>query len=103
MLLMSLWRAAKAEIAANSELSLLLWVSLLKTVNCQERLRNFRRHRHTVGCMMTILSTLACLVCTENLIPVGDRQNHLPSERDDRPDVLLPSVIHLTPQVENST
>jgi hypothetical protein len=40
-------------------------------------------------------------VCTENLIPVAARQNHLPSERDDRPDVLLPSAIRLTPQVEN--
>jgi hypothetical protein len=29
-------------------------------------------------------------VCTENLIPVGARQNHLPSVRDDRPDVFLP-------------
>jgi len=34
--------------------------------------------------------------CTENLIPVGAQQNYLPSERDDRPDVLLPSAIHLT-------
>jgi hypothetical protein len=29
-------------------------------------------------------------VCTENLIRVGARENHLSSERDDRPDVLLP-------------
>jgi hypothetical protein len=29
-------------------------------------------------------------VCTENLIRGGTRENHLPSGRDDRPDVLLP-------------
>ena len=37
---------------------------------------------------------------TENLIPVGARQNHLPSKRDDRPDVLLPWATHFTLQVE---
>ena len=36
---------------------------------------------------------------TENLF--GARQNHLPSERDDRPDVLLPSAIHLTRKSKN--
>ena len=36
---------------------------------------------------------------TENLF--GARQNHLPSERDDRPDVLVPSAIHLTRKSKN--
>ena len=40
---------------------------------------------------------VAATVRTENHIPVRARQNHLPSEGDDRPDVLLPSAIHLTP------
>jgi hypothetical protein len=31
-----------------------------------------------------------CTENTENLIRVGARENHLSSERDDRPDVLLP-------------
>jgi hypothetical protein len=35
----------------------------------------------------------------ENLF--GARQNHLPSERDDRPDVLPPSAIHLTLKSKN--
>jgi hypothetical protein len=37
-------------------------LSLRKTVNCRERLRNFRHRRHTVGCMITILSTLVSLL-----------------------------------------
>jgi hypothetical protein len=38
-------------------------------------------------------------VCTENPIPVGARQNHLPSERDDRPDVLLPFSLPLRSKI----
>jgi hypothetical protein len=37
---------------------------------------------------------------TENRICVGARRNHLPSERDNRPDVLLPWAVHLALQVE---
>jgi hypothetical protein len=33
---------------------------------------------------------LKAAVGTENLICVGAQRSHLPSERDDRPDVLLP-------------
>ena len=44
-------------------------VSLLKTVNRQEWLRNFRHHRHLAGCMITILSAL--VPCSQPRIARG--------------------------------
>jgi phosphoglycerate dehydrogenase-like enzyme len=60
-----------------------------------------RQIANTCGAQILIRSRSGA-VCTENLIPVGARQNHLRSERDDRPDVLLPSAIHLTPSSRKS-
>ena len=37
-------------------------LSLLKTVNCRERLRNFRHHHNTIGVHDHILSTLVFLL-----------------------------------------